>query len=558
MQDPPGSYENPSAPYNNVIIGIDELAGNYEDFGAAIGLADLEIAGGGGPTSEPFSVATTSTTQSGSSDATYQILPSSGEVIGQPVVITLKCSVVIGNGSDDPNTTYNLDTTPISYSFQYIYNNNTYNNTINGFQNIQPDEYGQLVQLKYASFLAHIGDTFQFGDSLSASGVLDATNGEFELTVGSLLSVGPPADIAVYSASTNDAKNITLSYSITGADLGPPFDVAIYRSPTPTFNINTAVPTGLQATIPATDSDGALSTDQGTHTVTVTLPSAIGPDTSGNDPYVFVVANPPGADHIPESDDPSDTNDVAPLALPYVRVVTLDWDVAKGGVDYITDVIPSNTTAGFYWSPNTTFNPSTDQLITDVTLAGGSTGILSSNLAASSFTVAPPVGTKDLLFVTDPSDQLIEPDETNNVGYLPYFPGIIFLGAKYNGSSSPAVIGRFFADPPTGPPPITDETLTLELSASLAALRPTVNVGNYTTQPKLSSTGSWDGQTYQTEGFDPGTLFDMAMLPTQAMLGAGGVVLAEANSPPFHVVPLPDWILAPEESRPSEVHPGHG
>ena len=140
-------------------------------------------------------------------------------------------------------------------------------------------------------------------------------NGEshaFLLTLGS--------DIAATSASTTDARNITLNYSISGSDLSQPFRVAVYRSPTPTFDINTAVPTGLQATIPATDSNGASSLTQGPHTVTVTLPSPIGPDTSGNDPYVFVVANPPGTNHIPESDDPTDANDVTPLGLPDLAV----------------------------------------------------------------------------------------------------------------------------------------------------------------------------------------------------------------------------------------------
>jgi hypothetical protein len=118
-------------------------------------------------------------------------------------------------------------------------------------------------------------------------------------------------DIAVTSASTTDAQNIKLNYSVSRAGLSQPFQVAIYRSPTSTFSYSTAVPTGLQATIPATDSNGAPSTAQGSHSVVVTLPSAIGPDSGGQDPYLFVVANPPGSNHVPESDDPIDANDAA-------------------------------------------------------------------------------------------------------------------------------------------------------------------------------------------------------------------------------------------------------
>jgi hypothetical protein len=127
-------------------------------------------------------------------------------------------------------------------------------------------------------------------------------------------------DIALNSATTTDAQNVSLNYSISGADISQPFQVAVYRSPTQSFSVSTAVPLGIQATIPAVDTSGNPSTGQGQHSVVVTLPTAIGPDTGGQDPYVFVVANPPGSGHIPESDDPSDANDVAPLALPLADV----------------------------------------------------------------------------------------------------------------------------------------------------------------------------------------------------------------------------------------------
>jgi hypothetical protein len=124
----------------------------------------------------------------------------------------------------------------------------------------------------------------------------------------------PLPDVAANSASTTDAQNINLNYSIDDAPLTEPFQVAIYRSPTSDFYTNAPVTTGLVATIPTTDSQGNPSTAIGTHTVTVALPSVIGPDTSGVEPYVFVVANPPGPGHIAERDDSSDTNNAITLS----------------------------------------------------------------------------------------------------------------------------------------------------------------------------------------------------------------------------------------------------
>ena len=48
-----------------------------------------------------------------------------------------------------------------------------------------------------------------------------------------------------------------------------------------------------------------------------------------------------------------------------------------------------------------------------------------------------------------------------------------------------------------------------------------------------------DGVTYVTDGFDPGTLFDGAILPMDAK--RNDQVLQEDNSPAFRVQPLPGW-----------------
>ncbi len=164
----------------------------------------------------------------------------------------------------------------------------------------------------------NIGDIFDvsLSGSINISGQSAANIGEGADLLIQIPTQSPPPilpDIAVNSVSTADAQKINLYYSVSGADVSGPFQVAIYRSPTSTFNINTAVATGLQATIPATDSNGAPSTAQGTHQVRVNLGSEIPIDPTLTHPYLFVVANPPGSNHIPESDDPSDTNDVTAL-----------------------------------------------------------------------------------------------------------------------------------------------------------------------------------------------------------------------------------------------------
>jgi hypothetical protein len=195
----------------------------------------------------------------------------------------------------------------------------------------------------------------------------------------------PPSDIAVTSASTDDAKSVNLNYTISGSDLSQPFQVGIYRSTTPTFDYSTAVPTGIQATIPSTDSNGTPSTAQGSHTVVVNLPSAIGPDTSGQDPYVFVVANPPGGNHIPESDDTNDTNDVAPLALPQITLNSTSWDSQQGGVDFSYQVqggaLPAGSAVDFYWASGPT---EADEL------GGPVYSLLASGLAAGGSGTVPP------------------------------------------------------------------------------------------------------------------------------------------------------------------------
>ena len=230
-------------------------------------------------------------------------------------------------------------------------------------------------------------------------------------------------DIALNSATTTDAQNVNLNYSISGSDLNNPFQVAIYRSPTQSFSVTTAVPLGIQATIPAVDASGNPSTSQGVHSVVVSLPSVIGPDASGKDPYVFVVANPPGSNHIPESDDPSDANDAAPLALGMITPTAPNW-AGDGGLDYGYTIsnanLPQATTEALYWAPVTTFDSSQDTLIPDSVLntqtAAGTYGPFHVTPAQLG---APPEGAKYLLAVADPDHTVSQNPQVVSLVYDP-------------------------------------------------------------------------------------------------------------------------------------------
>lgn len=240
-----------------------------------------------------------------------------------------------------------------------------------------------------------------------------------------LLNLEQP-DISVNSASTTDAQNIKLNYSLNGSGIAQTFQLAVYRSPTSTFNMSTAVPVGSPVTIPATDSNGNSSTTQGQHTVTVSLPSGIPADTSGKDPYVFVVANPQGTNHIPESDDPTDANDVTSLALPaHITATSVAW-ATGGGVDFNYSVtgqdLASPTTVALYWAPTPSFDSARDTLIlgtsTKTQTAMGDYGPV--HVTGWFLGASPPVyGTNYLLEVADPNNQVGGFSNDQNVKAIP-------------------------------------------------------------------------------------------------------------------------------------------
>jgi hypothetical protein len=219
----------------------------------------------------------------------------------------------------------------------------------------------------------------------------------------------------------------------------------------------------------------------------------------------------------------------------------LKWDVADGGIDYgfsPTGKITGTVPVDFYWSANQTFDPAGDTLAaSSMILPGQSPSSL--HIAASSI-AAPPKDAQYLLAVLDPNHTVL-PAGSSNVLSVAYDPEITVTG-KYDGSSDPNTIGRFLSIPGV----VTGETFTAKLSDSLAALRPYVStwVGDQTVLDAHHLTtglfSSWDGTSYVTNGFDPGTLSGPTTLTTHAFL-TGGTELKDVETS-LDVQPLPTWI----------------
>lgn len=290
------------------------------------------------PEGDVVTVSNAGGTQSGGSgqafgsSITVKVVPSEpSESVGQMVDVTLAAGYE-SLGGDDFSKDYATDQVTSLFKTSYQYGSSSPLPIID--TTVTPDarsaaSNGDFYGGNSVTFKAAIGDTFTVSMSYQATGNLDYNNtdGSFAYVNNNdnlsleILATSSKPDIVATSASFQGPQSVKLNYSITGGDLSQPFQAGIYRSPTPTFDASTAVATGIQTTIPATDASGASSTKQGQHTVSLTLPSAIGPDPGGNDPYLFAVANPPGSSHISESDDPTDANNAA--ALPALKIDNL-------------------------------------------------------------------------------------------------------------------------------------------------------------------------------------------------------------------------------------------
>ena len=350
-----------------------------------------------------------------------------------------------------------------------------------------------------------------------------------------LAPVSPP-DIATTSAAiSSDGLNVNATYTITGNPLPAPGTIDFYWATGPSISDETPTST--------TPVKVSTATSVGTYTASASIASLGTRPTNAT--YIIAVADSPNADAV---------NNTASVQAPAaVFPASYGWDVTNGGIDFdyqVSDTLPSDVPVNFYWSATNTFGSSSAQLAASTEIPAAQSSSLSylGFLHIGPAAIAdPPTGTTYLLIVIDPGQTVLKSGPS--VSALGYDPEII-VTSKYNGSTSQGTFGRFLAAPGA----ITDETLTLQLSDSLAALRPVVNTqvedqtvatpsgpeGVLESHLKLNSDGSWDGRSYETDQFDPGTLTGPATLDTQALLGDGTDLKDAAAT--FDVQPLPYWL----------------
>jgi hypothetical protein len=123
--------------------------------------------------------------------------------------------------------------------------------------------------------------------------------------------------------------------------------------------------------------------------------------------------------------------------------------------------------------------------------------------------------------VVDPQELFTSSPSSAALAYDPY----VDISAKYNGSLDESTIGRFLAVPGL----ITDETITAQLSVSLAALRPAVAgfIGDSTLvfQPQTS-----EDIVFTSDTFDPGTLQGSDIPLKVKAFASDGQNLSEADN----------------------------
>lgn len=364
-----------------------------------------------------------------------------------------------------------------------------------------------------------------WGDG-SPQSIVDIDN-YFNLNI---VNLGPPSlpDLAPTTPAWESDGSLDFGYSITGQDLDSPTTVGLYWASGTTFDTAIGGPIYSKTTQTAVGSYG---------------PFHVAASTLGTPPqgakYLLAVADPGNA--VAESNE---DNNVQYVEVTQVDLspASLSWNVAEGGVDYSYSVdgkLLQDSTAALYWSDDQAFDKSKDIFVAQSLIKAGQTP--SGVHIDSSSIVNPPASARFLLLVVDPDGQVSESDETNNVKPLAYEPKVS-INAKYDGDSDLAVVGRFFARSGI----VNDESFTVTLSDSLAALRPDglVKVGGVglRTTPKTGLLGTWDGKTFETEAFDPGTLSGDTPLRAQALRNSQS--LNEADSTSIHVVPFPSWLTA--------------
>ncbi|QEH31646.1 hypothetical protein OJF2_01110 [Aquisphaera giovannonii] len=273
--------------------------------------------------------------------------------------------------------------------------------------------------------------------------------------------------------------------------------------------------------------------------------SHIGPN---SEVYAFVQDEAGGPDDFVAGlyrfDLTTDSSRQVPFSPDYLHSLTVvpgkaaevAWNVKDGGVNYkylLNDLPGGGTTAGFYWSDDAKYDAGKDTFVASTQVQGRMSTF--AHIGEASLMANPTPATNYLLFVID----------TDRVYSLAYDPQAVVVDARYDGNASADVIGRFFAIPGE----ILDQTFTVRLSDPLAALRPTLTANGTIGLKPAETSSAWDGLTYVTDDFDPGTLptVDRPGDPDTGVrlniiATRSGETIKEADSPRFHVEEFPRWL----------------
>ncbi len=234
------------------------------------------------------------------------------------------------------------------------------------------------------------------------------------------------------------------------------------------------------------------------------------------------------------------------VALANAQIVAtgLAWNPIRGGISISYSVqggdLTTDSTIKFYWVGG-------DQPVElpelQLALKVGSGLDTQGNhgpLARPNITTLPPPGATGLKMVIDEGGSTKE----RTIDYQPSFD----INAKFNGESSPGVIGRFFSGPD-----VTGENATFKLPDSLAALNPTSIEATLGSNPlTVSSTG---GSSYKTSDFNPGSLDTSTDL---VITVKKGTAVLDTERATVEVVRLPDWFKNMLTQNPVGFDPATG
>jgi hypothetical protein len=252
-------------------------------------------------------------------------------------------------------------------------------------------EVGGLVRVNYGGLL----------DGLDSLAFVVPSNTMPHMRID-VTPIGGP-DIDMLSAQLQAGSTVQFTYQTTGNP--GPFLAGLYRSADANFDQSDTLLT-MQTVTPSPTNPQVPGT--------FNLPNPLPPDPTR--PYLLVVADP--ANQIQETDEGNNVASIRPLTD--LAVVQPQWS-AGGGVDFGYTIsgadLPQPTTVGLYWASGTGLDTAIGGPAYSATTqtAVGTYGPFHVGAAALG---TPPLGTKYLLAVADPVNQIAESDKANNVAFV--------------------------------------------------------------------------------------------------------------------------------------------